>query len=215
MPEAPFPAVIGSETELRTLYRAPSALVEAKKVERIDPIARQFIEAAPFCLLATADSGGRCDVSPRGGPPGFARVLDERRLVLPDLNGNNLLDSLTNIVANPNVGLLFVHPGKDETLRLEGRAWLTTADDILGLWDDELRRPKVAVAVEARTVYIHCAKSFRRGRVWDPGSWLELAAAPDAADVVVDQTGMEATAQQVRDALAAGYEADLAYDRPE
>ena len=119
------------------------------------------------------------------------RTLDAQRLVIPDLSGNNLLDSLQNIVANSHAGLLFVIPGRDETLRVEGDACLTTDPALLSLWDDELRAPRVAIGIQVRTVYIHCAKSFRRGRVWDPGSWAELADAPDACAVLVEQVGLD------------------------
>jgi hypothetical protein len=208
-----FTATISSLDELRTRYRPPSELVKAKKVDRLDDQARRFIAGSPFCLLATADDEGRSDVSPRGGPPGFVRTLDEHRLAIPDLSGNNLLDSLTNVVANPNAGLLFVIPGRDETLRVEGAACLTTDPEVLALWDDELRRPKVAVGVTVRTVYIHCAKSFRRGRVWEPASWAELAGAPDICDVIIEQVGIDASAEVVRNALEEGYAFDLEEER--
>src|SRR5262245_17562913 len=113
--DAPFGNVVATHDELRALYREPSDVVRNKKAQQLDPISRRFIEGSPFCLLATADVHGHCDVSPRGGPPGFVRVLDDHRLAVPDLNGNNLLDSLTNIVANAHAGLLFVIPGRDET----------------------------------------------------------------------------------------------------
>ena len=141
------------------------------------------------------------------------RTLDEHRLAIPDLSGNNLLDSLTNVVANPHAGLLFVIPGRDETLRVEGTACLTTDPEVLALWDDELRRPKVAIGIRVRTVYIHCAKSFRRGRVWDPQSWAELAGAPDICDVIIEQVGMDASPEVVRNALEQGYAFDLDDER--
>jgi uncharacterized protein len=210
-----FSDLVTSEEQLRELYRAPTAGVVAKKVGRIDATTRAYIESSPFCLLATADAEGRTDVSPRGGPPGFVKVLDEHRLAVPDLSGNNLLDSLTNLVANPNAGLLLVLPGQDETLRVEGDAVLTTDPEVLALWDDELRRPKVAIGVTVRTAYIHCAKSFRRGRVWDSTSWDELAAAPDACDMLVDQMGLDIDASLIRTDLEKGYAHDLETERSE
>jgi predicted pyridoxine 5'-phosphate oxidase superfamily flavin-nucleotide-binding protein len=116
-----FEHVISTDEQLRELYKHPPEGLLKKKVDRIDEATAQYIAASPFVLLATADAEGRCDVSPRGGPPGFVKVLDERRLALPDLSGNNILDSLTNVLANPHAGLLFVHPGHDDTLRLEAR----------------------------------------------------------------------------------------------
>ncbi len=209
-----FTSVIGDVAELRALYREPSALVRSKKVARIDDVTRRFVGGSPFFLLATADAEGNCDVSPRGGPPGFVHVLDERRLAIPDLSGNNLLDSLTNIVANPHVGLLFVMPGRDETLRVEGSALLTTDANLLARWDDELRTPRLAIVVEVNSLFIHCAKSFRRGRVWDPASWDELIA-PDNCEMVVEQLGLDVTADDLRAGLEANYARDLANDRPD
>jgi uncharacterized protein len=210
----PFNHAIGSVDELRSHYRAASKLVEAKKVTRLDDTTRRFIASSPFCLVATSDDAGHCDVSPRGGPPGFVKTLDEHRVVIPDLSGNNLLDSLTNIVQNPHVGVLFVLPGRDETLRLEGDAVLTTDPDVLRLWDDELRRPKAAIGIACNTVYMHCAKSFRRGRVWDAESWPELDGAPDVCDMLIDQTGLDMSPADLRAGLEAGYAHDLEHDRP-
>jgi uncharacterized protein len=210
---AEFTATVSTHEALRALYREPSKVVQAKKVPRLDDTARAFIARSPFCLLATADAAGRCDVSPRGGPPGFVRTLDAQRLVIPDLSGNNLLDSLQNIVGNSHAGLLFVMPGRDETLRVEGEACLTTDPALLSLWDDELRAPRVAIGIGVRTVYIHCAKSFRRGRVWDPGSWAELADAPDACAVLVEQVGLDIDPAVVRQNLEQGYAQDLREER--
>jgi hypothetical protein len=211
--DVPFADVITTEADLRTRYRQPSATVQAKKVDRIDEGGRAFIEASPFCLLATADATGRTDVSPRGGPPGFVKVLDDTRLAIPDLSGNNLLDSLTNIVANPHAGLLFVLPGRDETLRLEGSAWLTTDPAVLASWDGELRRPKLAVGVAVHTLYVHCAKSFRRGRVWDPETWSELTG-PDVCDLLVAHAGLDVEADEVRRLKEDAYRRDLEAERP-
>lgn len=159
--------------QLRELYREPSARVVAKKGTTIDGATATFVAQSTFLCLATSNGQGGCDVSPRGGPAGQLKVLQEGRAVaLPDLSGNNLIDSLTNIVANPHAGLLLMMPGSDETLRIDGSARLTTDPDILGLWSDELRKIKVAIVIEIDAVFMHCAKAFRRGGVWQPDSWL-------------------------------------------
>ena len=209
--DAPFQATVDTMAALREIYREPHQLVIDKKVTALTEPIQRFIASAPFCLLATSDTDGLCDVSPRGGPPGFVRVLDEQRIVIPDLTGNNLIDSLSNIVANGNVGLLFVIPGRDETLRLEGKAVLTTDPALLALWDDELRTPKVAIGIEVRTAYMHCAKAFRRGRVWDAESWSELDA-PDACELLPGATTPEIT-KLIRDALDEGYVQALADEK--
>lgn len=209
---AAFDHVIATDEQLRELYRQPSEGLLAKKVGRIDEKTARYIAASPFVLLATADADGRCDVSPRGGPPGFVKVLDDRRVAVPDLSGNNILDSLTNILANPHAGVLFVHPGHDDTLRLEGEAHLTADPAILALWDDELRRPKVAIGIEVTSTYVHCAKAFRRGEVWHPDSW-DRVASPDTCELVVGHLELDLDPQLVRDDLERGYAAALAEER--
>lgn len=211
---AAFAHTVSTEADLRQLYAEPSRLVQAKKVGRIDDVTRAFIAASPFCLLATAAPDGSCDVSPKGGPPGFVKVLDEGRLAVPDLNGNNLIDSLRNIVGNGHASLLLLIPGKDETLRVEGPACVTTDPAVLSLWQGELRQPKAAIGIEVATAFIHCAKAFRRGRMWDPAAWEELAGAPDGSALLVSHIGLDRTADQVRANLEAGYTAQLAEDRP-
>jgi PPOX class probable FMN-dependent enzyme len=208
--DTPFDHVLTTVDELRERYRQPSRLVQAKKVGSLDEATRAFIATSPFVLLATAAADGSCDVSPRGGPPGFVRVLDERRLALPDLSGNNLLDSLINVTSNAHVGLLFLLPGRDETLRVDGRAWVTVDPSLLGLWDGELAPPKTVVGVDVEHAFIHCAKSFRRGRVWDPASWAGLAAAPDACELLVSHLTLDVSAADVRANLEEGYAHDLA-----
>ena len=155
--------------------------------------ARRFIAGSPFCLLATADADGRCDVSPRGGPPGFVRTLDEHRLAIPDLSGNNLLDSLTNVVANPHAGLLFVIPGRDETLRVEGTACLTTDPDGARPLGRRAAPPEGRDRGHRRAPCTSTARS-RSGAVGSgtPQSWAELAGAPDICDVIIEQVGMDA-----------------------
>jgi len=197
---------------LRELYRTPSALVQAKKLDHLGGY-RPIVEASPFVLIATASADGRCDVSPRGGPPGFVKVLDGHRLAVPDLNGNNLLDSLTNIVDNPHIGLLFIVPGRDETLRIEGRACITTAADVLDLFTAELRRPRAAIGVEIEKVFVHCAKAFRRGRVWDAPSWDEFTT-PSLVEVLRCQLGIDMEPAAFAEAMEAGYARDLEADRP-
>ena len=208
--DAPFNQVLITVDELREHYRQPSRLVQAKKAGGLDGVTTAFIAGSPFVLMATSAADGTCDVSPRGGPPGFVRVLDGHRLALPDLSGNNLLDSLINLTGNGNVGLLFLIPGRDETLRVDGRAWITVDPGVLELWDAELARPKTAIGVEVHHAFIHCAKSFRRGRVWDASSWVELTGAPDACELLISHIGLEAEPAEVRASLEEGYARDLA-----
>jgi len=204
--------LISSDEQLAELYRAPSRLVAAKKTAVLDEASVGILALSPFVLLATSGADGGLDVSPRGGPLGFVRVLDDRHVAIPDLNGNNLIDSLRAVVATRRAGLLVVVPGKDETLRINGSAWVTTDPGVLDLWNDELRRPTTAIVVRTDEVFMHCAKAFRRGRVWDPASWEELADAPDGLDVLNAQGLVAANDAVTRDFLEQSYADDLALD---
>lgn len=165
-------ARISALDELVALYPTPAARVRSKKRLSLDDGTRGLVQSSPFVLLATSGADGSCDVSPRGGPAGFVKVLDDRHLAIPDLNGNHLIDSLRNIITNGHAGLLVVLPGQDETLRVDGAAWLTTDDDVLDRFVDEVRRPTLAIVIEIHSVFTHCAKAFRRGGVWQPDTWL-------------------------------------------
>ncbi len=206
---------VTSHERLRELYRAPSSRVLAKKVARIDPAAAEIIAGSPFFLVATSDADGGCDVSPRGGPPGQLLVLDDRHLAFPDLSGNNLIDSLGNLIDNPHAGLLVLTPGRDETVRVDGRARITTDPELLDRWSSLVRMPTCAVVIEVDNVFLHCAKSFRRGGVWDPERWTELRAAPDTVTVFAEATGFEGELDDLKAALEASYAADLADEAPD
>lgn len=211
--DAPFRHTLSSEADLGELYREPSSLVRRKVIDHLDPTAQTFVASSPFVLVATSDDTGRCDVSPRGGPPGFVKVLDGKRLALPDLSGNNLLDTIRNVIRQGHAGLLFVLPGREETLRVNGRAWVTVDDDVLDLFT-ELRRPKAALALEVDEVYVHCAKSFRRGAVWDASTYAALLA-PSAAEMLTCQLNLDTPAENTAAALEQAYVRDLEADRPE
>ncbi|MDH4145249.1 MAG: pyridoxamine 5'-phosphate oxidase family protein [Acidimicrobiia bacterium] len=208
-----FRQVLADPAQLRDIYRQPHERVLAKKTDRIDDVTAAFIAGSPFCLISTAGADGTCDVSPRGGPAGFCRVLDEGRIAIPDLNGNNLLDSQTNIVTNPHIGMLFLVPGRDETLRLNGRACITTDPEILALWDGELRRPVAAIGVSVTDTFIHCAKAFRRGGVWDAEAWAALEA-PTGAEMLVCHSGSGEDPAAMAELLEQGYAIGLDKDRP-
>jgi len=204
---------VGDVAALTARYRSPSARAAAKVRDRLDEASVRFIRRCPFLVLATTD-GETVDASPRGGPPGFVRVLDDRHVAIPDLTGNNLLDSFRNVVAHPWAGILFIVPGKDETLRLNGPAALTEDPAILDGFTSELRRPKLALVVEAVEVFGHCAKAFRRARLWEPASWEALADAPDLAAIYAAQRD-DVDEQELREDLARLYVEELAEDLPD
>jgi hypothetical protein len=205
-----FDAVVATESELRDLYRSPGNIVD-KVLDALDDHARTFIAAAPFVLIGTSAPDGTGDVSPKGGPAGFVVVLDDHRLVIPDLAGNNLLDSITNIVAGSGIGLLFVVPGVDETLRVNGRACITTDPAVLDLCAVKDRRPKAAIGVTVTHQFMHCAKAFRRSELWNPVSWPDASTLPTLGCILRDQIPAlrDAAVEQIDEMLEADYEATL------
>lgn len=180
--------VVSSETELRKLFHKQHPLAVKKCIDRLDRHARSFIARSPFLCIGTQNLAGQADVSPRGDPVGFVQVLDDRTLAIPDRPGNNRLDSFTNILANPSVGLLFLIPGFDDTLRVNGRALLTTDPKILERMAVRDRSPKLAIVVEINEIFLHCAKAFRRSKLWDPEHFQDRRDMPSLSKMILDQT---------------------------
>jgi len=197
-----------TQEELRARYRNPSQIALRKDIGRIDEAASTYIAASPFVVVASTSDDG-CDASPRGGPPGFVAVLDEHRVAIPDLAGNNRLDTLGNLVAHPQVGLLFFVPGIDESLRVNGRATVTDDAAVLDACVVDGRRPRVAVVVDVEQCYIHCAKAFRRAGMWEPSSWLPVDERPKPECILQEHLAWEADADNVREVLEQGYEATM------
>ena len=205
-----IPQQISTQEQLQALYRTPGQAVIDKVLPSLNEGMAAYVDRCPFVVLATTDGRGAVDASPRGGPPGFIRRLDDRHLAIPDLNGNNRLDSLRNIVSFPWAALLMVIPGQDETLRINGPAALTTDPEILAGFTTELRVPKLAVVIETEEVYGHCAKAFKRGQVWRPETWLTETESPDLASMYSCVWKLDE--DDVRRDLAASYAVDLAAD---
>jgi uncharacterized protein len=191
-----------SVADLRGIYRPPARGPVEKVIHRLDAHCVEFLAKSPFFVLSTADADGVCDGSPKGGPPGFVQVLDEQRLGWADFAGNNRLDSFQNLVANDSVALLFLIPGLDETLRVNGRARLVTDPELCERFAIDGKPARVVVVVTVDEAYIHCAKALRRAELWSPGSWLEVAQLPSAACIVKDHAKIDADVaviQQARD----------------
>jgi PPOX class probable FMN-dependent enzyme len=182
-----FRNVVTDLDELRALMGEPSELAIKKDIGVIDEHMRAFIAHAPFALLATASAAGACDVSPKGDAPGFVRVLDERHLVVPDRPGNRRLDGMRNILENPHAGLLFLIPGKEETLRINGRAWIVRDEEILESLMAMGKRPTLAIGIEVQQCFLHCAKAFKRSHLWEPSQWPALDGLASAARMFLDQ----------------------------
>jgi uncharacterized protein len=182
----PDPAPTDPAASVLAGYREPNRVPRDKVIDRIDRHCAAFIALSPFATLATADADGFPDVSPRGGDPGFVRVLDPHRLALPDRQGNNRVDSLRNVVANPRVALLFFVPGIDETLRVFGTADLVDPG-ALGIDLTEFgRAPRSVLVVEVRRAYFQCAKAVMRSGLWDPDRRVERSAFAPMSEVLRD-----------------------------
>ena len=179
--------VVTSGEELRAMFGAPGERAVLKERAHLDEHTRAFIARSPFVLLATADRTGRCDVSPKGDAPGFVLVLDDRHLVVPDRPGNNRIDGLRNIVENPHVGMIFLIPGREDTLRVNGRAAVVRDQEVLGRLEVQGKRPKVAIGVEVEECFLHCAKAFKRSGLWEQERWPEVAGLPSMARMLWDQ----------------------------
>jgi PPOX class probable FMN-dependent enzyme len=195
-----------SVDHLRSVYRAPAQRSLDKEIDRLDHHCRDFIAHAPFVVLASASKQARVDVSPKGGPSGFVAVLDDHRLAIPDMAGNNRLDSMRNIVGDGAVALLFLVPGTDETLRVNGHATITTDPTVLGRCRVGELRPNVALVVEVRAAFIHCAKALRRANLWHPEQWPETSDMATPATMLKDHIGLESVEDSQR-ALDASYAA--------
>ncbi|OCW58630.1 pyridoxamine 5'-phosphate oxidase family protein [Hoeflea olei] len=190
---------ISDEVALRELFGPTHDLASQKVIRSLDRHARDFISRAPFLCLGTQDMNGRADVSPRGDQKGFVQILDDRTLAIPDRPGNNRLDSLSNIIANPAVGLLFIVPGYDDTLRINGRATLVTDPQLLESMSVGGRAPRIAIVVTVTEVFMHCAKAFRRSHLWDPAHLQDRSEMPSLINIVLDQTtGAPDDAEEMR-----------------
>lgn len=180
--------VIKDEQSLRDLYPETHGLAIQKCLNSLSEHAQTFIKRSPFMCLGTQNLDGKADVSPRGDPPGFVQIIDQHTLAIPDRRGNNRLDSLSNIVANPNVGLLFIIPGFDDTLRVNGQATLLTDPIILKGMSVNDRVPNLAIIVKVSEVFMHCAKAFRRSQLWNPNQFQDRSEMPSLVKIILDET---------------------------
>ena len=174
-------------TALRALYGPARERSLKKEIPALDAHAVQFIGLSPFVVLASSNADGHMDASPRGGEPGFIKVLDTQTLLVPDAPGNNRLDTLENIIATGRLGTLFMVPGFDETLRVNGRAVLSTDPADLALCADARRTPTLVIRVAVESVYLHCAKAFMRSQLWDASRQVDRGQLPSMAEMMRDQ----------------------------
>ena len=176
---------IEDEESLRKVHHAPLSRATDKVLAHLDQHCREIIRLSPFCIISTQGPGG-ADVTPRGDPPGFVRVLDDEHLLLPDRVGNNRLDTMTNLFRNPAIGVLFMIPGMNETLRINGTAKVT--DDARLLEDSSIqgRAPKVGLLIKLQAAFMHCPKAFVRSKLWDASQQIARAQLPSFAEILLD-----------------------------
>ena len=196
--------------ELRGVVGEPHELARKKQIDHLDVHCRAYIAHAPFLLIGTADAAGRCDVSPKGDAPGFVRVLDDHHLVIPDRPGNKRVDSMRNIIENPHIGLIFLVPRYEETLRVNGRATITRDPELLSTMEVGGKRPKLAIGVEVEEVFMHCAKAFKRSWLWQPEKWPDITDMAPAACMLFDHAKpTDMTVEDMAKRLDVGYKTTL------
>ena len=189
---------VSSGSELRVVYKPPAPRATQKVLDYLDAHSRNFIALSPFCILSSANAKGQADSSPRGDPPGFVKVLDDKTLLLPDRPGNNQVDSLQNIVENPGVGLLFFVPGMNETLRVKGKAEIVTDDEDLDSTAVNNRAPISGLRITVDEAFLHCGRALIRSRIWDPEVQVDRSVFPTYGQVLADQIA-GADARQIDD----------------
>ena len=200
---------IESREELRSHYGGTHDLAVKKVLPALDGHARSFIGRSPFVLIGSQDGTGNADVTPKGDRPGFVAVLDDTTLAIPDRPGNNRLDTWENIVANPAVGLLFLIPGMNETLRINGTGQLTVDDGLRARFAIDGRLPVSVLVVSVKACYMHCAKAFMRSELWKPASWPDRSKLPTLGEILRDHCALNDTAADLDAGLDKAYEKSM------
>ena len=194
-----------SAEELRALYGAPSDLAARKSLSQLDEHCRHFIARSPFLCLSTAAADGAADISPRGDAPGFVRVIDDRTLLIPDRLGNNRIDSLLNLIQNPHIGLLFLIPGIDETLRVNGIARIVLRSELLEACAVNGKVPRTGLLIEVREAFLQCAKALKRSHLWSAEQQLSRDQFPTLGKILVDQIGLSTPVAELEAMIEKAY----------
>jgi uncharacterized protein len=193
------------EAQLRDVLGEPTELVKKKIADRLNPLTRQFVERSPFVVVATGRPEGGLDVSPRGDPAGFVRIIDERTLLLPDRPGNKLADTLTNLLEDDRIALLFLVPGVDETFRINGRARIVDGEELLAASAVEGNVPKLGILVEVEEAYTQCPKALLRSELWNPQRHIERSELPSSGAILRAVADPELDVEAYEDARAERY----------
>lgn len=199
--------------QLRALYAQPGDRALGKQLSQLDAHCQRFVALSPFCVLASGGGAGSLlDASPRGGAPGFAKTPDAHTVLLPDASGNNRLDTLSNLLQDPRLGLLFMIPGVDETLRINGTARLREEPLYTGLFDAERQRPQLVIEVRVQEAYLHCPKALMRSRLWHADAHRERGVLPTLGQMIHDQMGLSSEPES-QVAMLQRYRAQLAQEQ--
>jgi uncharacterized protein len=190
--------IVEDLAEIRELYGAPAERSVKKQLARLEKHSRAFIALSPFLVIASADPSGRCDASPKGDAPGFVRVLDDLTLLIPDRLGNNRVDTIGNLLSCPGVGLIFFVPGLRETLRVNGRARITTDPALLKSCAMQGKVPRSGILVTAEEVYFHCGKALIRSDLWNPEKQIKPSDFPSLGRIITEQIGEGSVAEAER-----------------
>ncbi len=195
--------------ELRSIYREPGDGPIKKELRRLDKHCRAFLEKTPFVLIGSQDAEGNADVTPKGDRPGFVAILDDTTIAIPDRPGNNRLDTLENLLVNPAIGLIFLIPGMNETLRINGRARITVDAALRERLAVDGKAPQSIIVVHVRSAYMHCAKAFMRSDLWNPKAWPPRADMPTLGEILKDQLALAEAASETDEWLADAYKKSM------
>ena len=200
--------IITSKEELRELYGWPKGRAKSKVLEQLEKHSKNFILHSPFFVMSTYDQNGQSDASPRGGKAGFVKILDDRTLLIPDAKGNNRVDSLVNIVETSNIGCLFLIPGIDETLRINGKASISTNVEYISMFQEEQNPPKTCIKIAINEVFLHCAKALMRSELWKNTYRQERPGFPTIGTMLNEQIGTDTPSESQED-MVKRYKKDL------
>lgn len=200
---------VSTREELRSVYKQPGDGAVRKELKALDFHCRGFISKSPFVLIGSSDGNGNGDVTPKGDKPGFVAILDDNTIAIPDRPGNNRLDTLENLLVNPAVGLLFLIPGMNETLRINGDARITTDQALRESMAVEGRPPISVIVVKVKAAYMHCAKAFMRSELWKPDTWIDRSTLPTLGAILKDQLALSEPASKTDAWLDEAYKKSL------
>ncbi len=201
--------MVADKATVREIVGEPIPIVRNKEMAKLDKYCRQFIEMSPFLCLGTVGADGHVDMSPRGDPPGFVKILDDRTLLIPDRQGNQRVDSMLNITENPRVGLIFFLPGVEETLRIRGRVSITRDPDLLAPLALNGKTPKLGLLVEIEQVFFQCAKALIRSKLWDPATRIKRSEFPPFGQITRDQRRPDAEVEEIEALIQESYQTKL------